>query len=224
MLFWVENTKKILFFPTKKTLIRSESIIFPDVSSDVDIICEAMRILIKKLVNLPPITFSPDVWMPIMTSITEGAIEPQWRIMMESIDISKFSSTSSNFVHMDSITASSTKCSEQITSICKGFALEFGLTRRLFSAIWNTDLEETARKMMNQEWDSVKIDSSPDSAKQAAGLIEKSIFDLFSEMKDHETFANELYYAALARILKYGSLNFKKKLKKLIKAPESFQQ
>lgn len=171
------------------------------VSSDVDIICEAMRILIKKLVNLPPITFSPDVWMPIMTSITEGAIEPQWRIMMESIDISKFSSTSSNFVHMDSITASSTKCSEQITSICKGFALEFGLTRRLFSAIWNTDLEETARKMMNQEWDSVKIDSSPDSAKQAAGLIEKSIFDLFSEMKDHETFANELYYAALARIL-----------------------
>uniref|UniRef100_A0A1I7UEM7 UBR-type domain-containing protein n=1 Tax=Caenorhabditis tropicalis TaxID=1561998 RepID=A0A1I7UEM7_9PELO len=179
-------------------------------SDDIDRICEAMKVIIKKLVDLPPVTYAPEVWMPLMTAISEGGLETQWIAMMEDLDVGilqkLYSKTSEDEQdededHIESM-PSSTKCYEQITSICKEYVLEYGLTRRVFSSIWETDLEDTMQKMMNEEWDSVKIASSKESGDRASYLLERNIFDVFSEMKDHELFAKELYYSSLARIMK----------------------
>ncbi|EFO84937.1 hypothetical protein CRE_03884 [Caenorhabditis remanei] len=182
---------------------------FSDKSKDVDEICEAMRILIQRLVDLPPVTFAPEVWMPLMAAISEGGIEPQWRMMMETVDVSSLpqptepNDPESDFEdEIDLQLTSSPKYYEQITSICKEFVLKYGLTRRVFAAILGTDLSETMEKMIDQKWDSLKIQTSNESASQASYLMERNIFDVFSEMKDHEMFAKELFYASLARILK----------------------
>nr|ACI48997.1 hypothetical protein Cbre_JD01.004 [Caenorhabditis brenneri] len=181
-------------------------------SKDVDEIGEAMRIIIKQLINIPPVIFAPEVWIPTFAAVVEGGIDPSWKFMMESYNIPNSMNrimvnpenpeeNESDDDHIESTPTSPRAC-EQITSVCKENALKYGLPRRVFEAIWATDLEETMKSMMSQKWEEIKINNSKDAANQASYLLDRNIFDSFSEMKDYETFAKELYYASLARILK----------------------
>lgn len=182
--------------------ISIESIILLDISADVDLVCDAMRILTHKLVQLPPISFAPEVWMTIMMAVAEGGIEPHWTAMVDSIDLTTLAIP---YVRYDSpiqTAATSTKCSEQIATICEEHALELGLTRRVFAAIWETNFDEMTQHMTSGQWDLVKVKTSEESANQARGLFERNVFDQFTKMAQHEKFARELYYASLARMMK----------------------
>ncbi|UMM10760.1 hypothetical protein L5515_000390 [Caenorhabditis briggsae] len=175
--------------------------------TDVDVICEAMRLLIKQLVKLPPVTFAPEVWIPILTAIIEGGIEPLWSDMMITIDLSHIATSSAPDENLDDVDSelppnSGLKTCEQITTISREAVLEIGLPRRVFSAIWGCDFGELMEKMMGGSWEDIKISTTNESAKQASWLLERNIFDTFSEMSNYEQFAKEIYYAALARLLK----------------------
>lgn len=182
-------------------------------SEDVDEVGEAMRVLIKQLADLPPITYAPEVWIPIFVAIVEGKVDAPWRFFMESFPVPESiisSNTSDRYEDIEydtdddhlQATATSRRAGEQITSVCKEYALKYGLTRRVFASIWATDFGRITDSMLNQRWDSVEINTSSEASSQAVNLLKRNIFDVFSEMMDHETFARELYYASLARILK----------------------
>uniref|UniRef100_A0A8R1IH06 Uncharacterized protein n=1 Tax=Caenorhabditis japonica TaxID=281687 RepID=A0A8R1IH06_CAEJA len=76
--FVIENGDKPLEGEKLSAIIYRLRVVDSYASTDIDLICDAIRILILQLVNLPPVTFAPEVWVPIFTAVSEGVIEPLW--------------------------------------------------------------------------------------------------------------------------------------------------
>ncbi|CAI5437638.1 unnamed protein product [Caenorhabditis angaria] len=169
--------------------------------SDVNRICDAFKIIIKRVVNIPSLTFCSDYWLLMVTAIIEGSIESEWKNIVEETDVLELAKPYLNEIEEFGASRQILKTTEQINKNIEYIVLESGLIRRAFESFWETNLENVIDVVYNEKWEELDIQSNECSTSQAFRFINMKIFENFRNLKDHTELAKQLYFAALTRVI-----------------------
>ncbi|CAB3410872.1 unnamed protein product [Caenorhabditis bovis] len=169
--------------------------------TDVRVVCSALRVLVERLSQFPNHVYCEDVWMAILTAILDGIIEPDWKEMVNTVNLEQFKP---EHPVPDNETGSSrriVKTSEQMNMICEKILIDNDMLRRIFSAVWQAKLDKTMEAVKNEDWDNLNIQYTESSSNHALRLVDNKLFDSFSMIPDAKCVAEELTISALARLI-----------------------